>query len=72
MPPFTRGMVICSYLESFGISLLGIVEVLMFVFVGLIGLALASFATWTVSLILGYFFIMKPSMEIRKKHSTEP
>ena len=62
-------MKICGFLETFGISLLGLVEVLMFVFVDLIALAMASFVVWAVSTALGYFFVMKPAMEIRQGKS---
>lgn len=64
-------MQICTFLESFGVSLFGIVMALMFVFFDLIALAMVSLIMEAVFLILGYFFTLKLLMEIRKKRSSE-
>lgn len=69
IPPYTKGMVMCSFSEYLGISLFGVVATLLFVSYNLVLLASASFAMFIVSLVLRYFYIMKPQMETRRKRS---
>jgi hypothetical protein len=69
IPPYTKGMMICSLLEFLGISLFGIIVSLLFIFFNLIVLASASFVMFAVFFILSYLYIMKPQMKIRKKQS---
>jgi hypothetical protein len=64
-PPFTRGMKICTLLEFFGISLLGLVIPVLFVFFELIPLSVVSIVTWAVFVACGYFFTIKPANKIR-------
>jgi hypothetical protein len=71
IPPYTKGMKICSFLEYLGISLFGIVVTILFIFYNLIFLASASFIMFIVFLTLSYFYIMKPQMEIRIKQSNQ-
>ena len=68
IPPFARGAQIFNLLYSFGVCLLGFVVVLVFVYLNLIVLALASLVMWVVFVVFGYFFITKPYIELRKKH----
>jgi hypothetical protein len=69
MPPYTKGMKICGFLESLGISLFGLIVVLLFVSRNLIILASASFVIFAIFLILSYIYVMKPQVEFRKKQS---
>jgi hypothetical protein len=68
IPPFSRGMKICSFLEFFGVSLLGLVITVLFFFFGLYLLSLLAIATWAVFVACGYFFTMRPSNRVRKQH----
>jgi len=70
LPPYTKGMKACGFLESFGISAFGIVMVLVFIFFKLDGLALISLMTWSVFMIMSYFFTYKPTFEKRRMKSS--
>jgi L-asparagine transporter-like permease len=71
IPPYTQGMILCSFFEYLGISLFGIVVTLLFISYNLIFLASASFIMFLVFLTLSYFYINKPQKEIRKKQSNQ-
>jgi hypothetical protein len=60
IPPQTVGMKLSSFLEFFGISLLGLVMPLLFLFFDLLLLSALSIVTWAIFFIVSYFFIMKP------------
>lgn len=68
LPPLTTGMQIFNFLEYFGISVLGLVISVLFLFFSLTLLCVLSIITWAVFVASGYFFIMKPYIKIRKQH----
>jgi hypothetical protein len=65
IPPFTTGMRICSFLEFLGISLLGLVMPVLFLFFNLTLVSVMSIVTWAVFVASGYFFTVKPSTKVR-------
>jgi hypothetical protein len=66
IPPTTIGMKICLFLEFFGISLLGLVIPLLFLFFNLLLLSGLSIVTWAFFVACGYLFTMKPVRKVRK------
>lgn len=64
IPPTTIGMKISSFLEFFGISLLGLVMPLLFLFFDLLLLTTLSIVTWAVFLAGSYFFTWKPIRKV--------
>ena len=60
IPPQTIGMKLSSFLEFFGIALLGLMMPLLFLFFDLLLLSALSIMTWSIFFIVSYFFIMKP------------
>jgi len=67
IPPFTTGMKMCSFLEFLGISVLGLVIPVLFLFFNLILLFTLSIVTWAVFVASGYFFTIKPTTRVRKQ-----
>lgn len=67
IPPFTTGMKICSFLEFLGISVLGLVIPVLFLFFSLTLLCTLPIVTWAVFVASGYFFTMKPTTKVRKQ-----
>ena len=69
IPPTTTGMKISSFLEFFGMSLLGLVIPLLFLFFDLLLLSALSIITWFVFIVASYFFIMKPVRKVSWRSS---
>jgi hypothetical protein len=67
IPPVTTGMRICGFLEFFGVSLLGLVIPVLFLFFNLKLLFVLSVVTWAVFVVCGVFFTAKPAAEARKQ-----
>jgi uncharacterized membrane protein len=65
IPPFTTGMKICGFLEFFGISLLGLVIPVLFLFFNLTLLFMLSIVTWAVFVASGFVFTMRPVAKAR-------
>ena len=71
IPPFTAGMKICSFLEFFGISVLGLVIPVLFLFFNLTPLSVMSIVTWAVFVASGYFFTAKPTLKFEHSSKTD-
>jgi hypothetical protein len=69
IPPQTIGMKISSFLEFFGMSLLGLVIPLLFLFFDLLLLSAMSIVTWAVFVVGSYFFTMKPVRKVSLRAS---